>query len=299
MINKKITIGPKRLHQSWQWFGIDLVDELQKHFSEVTTFTKYSINSKKYKPDVVIHLKAPKYLKDSLNWCENVIFLPVDTFNTEYDFLKYKFEISRCKKVIVHSPTLHRLCHNVNSRNSIFEHHLKYYIKGLNPYKEKGFIFWCGNVSNASQLASYLKKMKTNNLDFKLLTHDPPRVKKIFKKYNNIEVNQWTEENHLNYSKTCKAALDIKIKTFKELSKPDTKMVNYLASGIPAAINNHCDSRRRIKSFYGFEPALPYDYDYWFSKEYHTAVTNLRRQIYSKCNLKHIGIKYKSVINSL
>ena len=77
----------------------------------------------------------------------------------------------------------------------------------------------------------------------------------------------WSEEEQIQLLGEAKAGLDIKGNDFHQMTKPPTKIQQFVASGVPSAVNRDSYSWEWFHGR-GFDLADPDDEERWFSRRY-------------------------------
>lgn len=98
----------------------------------------------------------------------------------------------------------------------------------------------------------------------------------------------------------CKAALDVKMTTvFGQRHKPPTKVQQFVASGVPVAINADSYSAEYFRVHHGFELASPLDPERWLSRDYWEATRACGEALRATTSLAAVGARYRELLESL
>jgi len=99
--------------------------------------------------------------------------------------------------------------------------------------------------------------------------------------------------------RACKAAIDVKMTaTFNQRYKPPTKAQQYVASGIPFAVNPDSYSAEYFR-LRGFDVASPLDGARWLSEAYWEATRVVGEQLRFTTSLQAVGARYRELIESV
>src|SRR5205823_4435613 len=135
-----------------------------------------------------------------------------------------------------------------------------------------GFIVWVGVRTNLPPLVEWANAHPLAGTLLVLTNpEDPqhvPRPEQLgFRQPERVLVKRWTPEEHLAcVAKAC-AAIDIKGEDFRSRHKPPAKAIDFIASGVPLAMNPGSSPVEHLADL-GFEVASPLDPDRWLSQEY-------------------------------
>jgi hypothetical protein len=69
---------------------------------------------------------------------------------------------------------------------------------------------------------------------------DPPSPAEVgFRRDAEIRIHHWSPERQLALTAAARAAIDIKGDDFRSRHKPPAKAIDFIASGVPLAMNEH------------------------------------------------------------
>lgn len=307
---KKIFIGPIKPYPSWAWAGLDLARELSKYYEVSLFFDMPQIKN----ADVVILVKEPlteKMLEELRLKAKYIVYVPVDLWLEEEDFLRSVSVLKQVDLVFIHSERLGELLkkHNINS---IFvEHHHKYTLKTKVEYKERGKVLWIGGYEYVPLIVDYLEK---NNLNFGIdmltspdtgeaflgacqrfkLLGNTGDLKEHLAPLKNLSFSIWTESLQKTLMEQAKAGFDIKNASFwSQVYKPPTKAQQFISSGIPFACNKE-SCHYEYFSKRGFEIPEPTNTNRWFSYEYWLETNKFKDMFNELISLSTVGKIYKT-----
>ena len=258
----RIAIGPARDYPSWHWCGGDLVPELSLSH-DVKVFRQYSELSNESFDAVVIIKEPPSRLCAPVN--RKIVYLPVDFFESESQIQDRLPFLRSCNVVATHCHRLDRDLLPHCRRLVHVEHYGKYVLPAMSDYKTDGFVLWTGQGTWIGHALDWHDK-KPRGFDLVILGNDrgwiwdpSPRP--------GVTSRRWSEEEHLRLLGEARAGLDIKGDSFHQSTKPPTKIQQFVASGVPAAVNKDSYSWEWFHER-GFDLADPDDESRWFSKRY-------------------------------
>lgn len=290
---KKLTIafGPKRnkIVGSWRWFGEDLAKELEKYYN-----IKYVEQNKKCpKCDVLIIVKNVEFAVQQMKYIspEKIIYLSIDHFKSPTQLRNERIKLKNC--ITVHQSesmmnTMEQYC-----KEYFINHHIKFG-QEFNQYQEFGPIFWVGGSQYIDIILKYLNEHKINK-PIKMVTTGRHKGKYI--NLTDIEYTNWTPDNQLKIQKQCKVAIDIKGFDWWQKHKPTTKLMDYIAAGLPPATNKISHGYEYLLKL-GFDCCSPEETDRWFSRDYYLETLKFRNKVIELCSLENIGLKYREIIDN-
>ena len=264
----KIAIGPKMLGWgSWEWVGHGLLQGLAEHF-DVEGFAWGELP----RCDVAIIVKHFRAVPSrSLDRVPAIIFCPVDVFGSVREIEESSSFLRRCSRIVVHS---HRLMRYFEPYASVeyMDHHVSFILPEPASYREDGFVFWAGVRDNVGPLIRWLDQHALP-CNLRILTNleesqsaDAPFELRISSDHT-IVVENWSRERHIELLTRAKASIDIKGNDFRSAHKPPAKAIDYIASGVPLAMNLSSSSATHLARL-GFDVVSPTDAQRWLSHEY-------------------------------
>jgi hypothetical protein len=221
---------------SWEWVG-----------AETATFLRRFAPVKLFGPgdeptgDVIVFIKHPP--PDSL-WAEiersrRIVYAPIDHYGSPREIDADWRWLRRCDLILVHCERLRRWF-SPYSRVEYIDHHVRHIGDPRRNRAHDGPILWVGVRSNLPPLVEWLRG---NHLPRRLrvLTNpeDSARAPTAaeFGLPSECEVQTWTPETHASALLECVAAIDIKGTDFRSRNKPPAKAIDFLAAGLPLAMN--------------------------------------------------------------
>ncbi|QDT76781.1 hypothetical protein Mal35_02020 [Gimesia maris] len=262
----KIAFGPEMPEfPYWQWIGQDLAEELQA-MAETTVF-QHEIPA----CDAVVFMK---FMPDAsalsrIRQRSRVFFCPVDIYGSAAEIDADWKALRQCDCVISHAPSLSKYFASYTRVKSL-DHHLKFTISPQPGHKTSGPLLWTGNAGNLPPLVEWVNQYSLPE-ELWILTNLPHPAAGAtdlgFHAARKVRVADWSPARHREWLGLARVALDIKGTDFRSRHKPVTKAHDFIASGIPLAMNANSSPAIELAKR-GFSIANPDDLDFWFSKEY-------------------------------
>jgi hypothetical protein len=286
-----VAIGPARDFPSWHWCGGDLVAELR--FSHDIQVFRWYYELALTNPDAVVIVKAPPSAHCTSN-IKSTVYLPVDFFESEKQIQDYDWFLRSCDVVATHCARLDEHIRPHCSQVAHVKHYGKHVLPEMAEYKPAGFVLWMGQgkyVKNA--LGWHGKSMRGFKLV--LLTNDcgwdwgAPAKAGIF-------LDRWSEEKQLRLLGEAKAGLDIKGLDFEQMMKPPTKAQQFVASGVPVAVNHESYSWEWFHAR-GFDLADPDDEKRWFSRRYWEETRDFGLHLRDEISKRHVVSSYLDLLH--
>ena len=258
----KVAIGPARDYPSWQWCGGDLVPELGLSH-DVRVFRQYSeLSNESF--DAVMMIKAPpSRLCTTVN--RKIVYLPVDFFESERQIQSCLPFLRSCSAVATHCSRLDSHLAPYCKRLVHVEHYGKYVLPSMSEYKPEGFVLWTGQGKYVKPTLSWHGKI-SRGFDLIVLTNNCGWTRDSIPRAG-VTLELWSEKEHLRLLGEARAGLDIKGSDFNQMTKPPTKAQQFVASGVPVAVNRESYSWEWFHER-GFDLADPDDEERWFSRRY-------------------------------
>ncbi|WP_417850308.1 hypothetical protein [Thalassoglobus sp.] len=292
----KIAIGPESPgFGSWEWVGQDLVDELEMEtvetFRDVVPSCDIAVFIK-FKPpyEQLCHLRERCHL----------VYCPVDIYGSaaEIDLDSDSLSVFDC--LITHASALTKYF-SPYARVELVDHHVKYVAPLPTKQKTSGPVLWTGNASNLTPLVQWSRQNRLPE-ELWILTNlqqdalSPDRLG--FNSYNRVRSENWSPERHREWAQIAQAAIDIKGKDFRARHKPPTKAYDFIASGLPLAMN--AESRPIVDvAQHGLQLVEPTDIEQWFSKEYWEATQLLGQKLNRELSRSKVAQKLLRILYTL
>jgi hypothetical protein len=245
---------------------------------------------------IVKHALLPERIHEASRRCR-IIYLPVDYFDSCAAIDAYGLALSRCTRVIVH----YRLLIHYFRPYTITEY-LDHPVKYVSPSQPRrdGFVLWIGTRSNLEPLVEWVNR-HTLPRELWLLTNfedpsRPPTPESFgFRTGSVARMENWTADKHLDWTAAAGLALDIKGQDFRSRHKPPTKALEFLASGLPLAMNPDSSAADHLADM-GFDLASPDDPERWRSEEYRDDTLKFAAAIRELHSLPRIARRMQRII---
>lgn len=291
----KVSFGPAMPGWgSWEWLGADTSAELGRYF-QTSTFSWGELPD----CDVVVVIKhlLPAAAMASLASRAAIIYCPVDFYSDVEAVKRDAASLQLCSTIVVHCERLRPLFDGYAAVDYV-DHHVKYVSETILPHRKEGHVLWVGVRTNMAPLVEWVNASKFDEpllilSNFENSGH-PPRALEIGFRSGRVATEQWTPESHRRALRGAKAALDIKGTDFRQSHKPATKALDFLASGIPLAMNASSSVEHLDRM--GFEVVSPLDAKRWFSQEYWRETATFGSAVRELLTLYRIGVRWRRLI---
>ena len=293
-----ITFGP-RLPEfgSWQWIG----EALSGAIGETHNVSIFEAEVPACDIAVFIKFLPPlETLRILAKQCR-IVFCPVDAFGS-CDEIDAAWESLRlCSHVIVHSRSLEQYFSSY-CPTTYLDHHLRFAGELREEQPSSGPIVWVGVHSNVPPFVDWANRTQlptplvvlTNRPDTKPFTASGLG----FSSLNDVTVEEWSGSAHLSRVRTARLAIDIKGDDFRARHKPPAKALDFLASGIPLAMNPDSSPVRHIRRL-GFEVVAPEDTATWLSEDYAAETRRFAMHLRGELGLRTIAARFVDIINDV
>jgi hypothetical protein len=292
-----VAIGPEMPGWgSWEWVGADLAAELSEYY-RTTTFAPGELPE----ADTILVVKhAP-----ARDWVEaaarrgRVIYAPIDFYGSANEIDGDAGMLRKCGRVIVHCERL-RKYFEPYAPVAYIDHHVKFAASANREYRRDGFILWVGVRTNLRSLVEWVNEhplpaellVLTNPEDPRLV----PSPREVgFWDDSGIRIENWSKERHLEATAAARAGIDIKGRDFRSRHKPPAKAIDFLASGLPLAMNQDSCVVEHLAGL-GFDVASPMDVERWLSREYWEETRRFGAALREMLSGERIGRRWRKVI---
>jgi hypothetical protein len=310
-----VALGPVRDVPSWDWVGFDTARELSKYY-DVVIYDSWLTPPACDALFVIKHRPPAHFLAEAEMARQRIVYCPVDTYWDGEHLAQDARVLRACTMVLLHSERLLPLVTPYCSNSHFVEHHTRYALNTMADYKERGFILWIGGYQYVPYLLKWLESHPIGH-ELKILTdvdkywsRDRARlvaaeIGTTFRPSRHATsiaghaLYPWSERLQYEMMRDCKAALDIKwTENFNQYYKPPTKAQQFIASGIPFAVNAESYSAEYFR-LRGFEVSSPLDTARWFSREYWEATRDYGKKLRASTSLQAVGSRYRELIETL
>jgi alkaline ceramidase TOD1/glycosyltransferase MUCI70-like protein len=312
---KTVAFGPVSPLPSWSWVGYDTARELARYFQVVL----YDSWSAPPPCEVLIAVKAPPpepFIAATLAQGSRLVYCPIDRYRDPAHLASDRDLLRVCDLVLTHSERLVRPLQPYCRTVRLVEHHTRYRLPELAPYRERGFVLWIGGCQYLPYLLDWLRQHPLDQ-ELRILTDVDNRPARLAaqllaerlsvsldfaadgRSIAGHAVERWSERRQLELMGACRAALDLKrTGNFNQDHKPPTKAQQFVASGIPFAVNADSAATEYFRRR-GFALAAPDDPATWLSREYWQATQDVARLLRERTSLETVARGYRELINSL
>ena len=253
---------------SWDWVGVSLLDGLAGGF-EARPFSPWEV------PDadavVVVKHAPPAGWVEEVSRRAAVVYCPIDHYADPAGVEADAAWLRRCARVVVHCRRL--LPHFAPLAATLYlDHPLKYAAPTRRTFRPDGPLLWVGVRSNLPPLVAWVNAHPLP-APLDVLTNperpgEPPAPAGLgFRPDRRVRVHEWTPERHVQFTAAARGALDVKGDDFRSRHKPPAKALDFVASGLPVALNAGSSPAEHLARL-GLEVPSPLDTDRWLSEAY-------------------------------
>lgn len=312
---RTVAFGPVRSLPSWDWVGFDTARALSRYY-DLVLFDSWAARPR---CDVLVIVKDPPpaaVLDRVARGPERLVYCPVDVYGAPADLERDAELLGACDLVLVHSERLRPLVQPHCRAVHFVEHHLRYALPTRTEYREDGYILWIGGFQYVPYLLSWLADHPLEH-ELRILSDvDNHRARDrahvlaadIGTRFTispsgptvaGYRVETWSERRQAEMMRECRAALDVKATSrFNQYYKPPAKAQQFVASGIPFAVNAKSYSAEYFRSR-GFEVASPLDPGRWLSRRYWEESCDWSDRWRAGLSLDAVGARYRDLLETL
>jgi hypothetical protein len=284
---------------SWDWVGADLARALDETFS-VRTFQPWEIPE----CEVVVTVKhqPPMEWVDQVTRRARLIYAPVDGYGSAAEIDQDASWLRRCFRVVIHCERLRKYFQPYASVE-FMDHHVKFVAPTREEYHPEGTLLWIGVRSNLGPLVKWVNKNPLPApLDVVTNFEDPakpPTAREIgFGSEHDVRVHNWSAGRHVEMTANARAVIDIKGDDFRARHKPPAKAIDFIASGVPLAMNAGTSPVAHLARM-GFEVASPMDTGKWLSREYWEETRRFGLVLRELLSLERVARRWKRVLQDV
>jgi hypothetical protein len=227
-----------------------------------------------------------------------VIYCPIDFYGGAAEIEADGAMLRMCSRIIVHCERLRKYFEPYTTVEYM-DHHVKFSSRNADRGRDD-YILWVGVRNNLRPLVQWVNRHPLP-YELHILTNlgshgALPKPSDLgFLEAHRVRIQRWNRESHLELTAGAKGALDIKGDRFCQLHKPPTKAIDFLAAGVPLALNPGSSGAEHLARM-GFEVASPLDTKRWFSWEYREETERFGRALRELLSLERIGFRYKRIL---
>ncbi len=282
---------------SWEWIGEALAEDVSARF-QTKTFERELPAC-----DVLVLVKFP-LSQDAARVAAKqsaVVYAPVDYYGSCSEIDQDALFLRQCSRIVVHCPKLAKYFRSYVPVECL-DHHVRFVeMPEVRPLD--GPILYVGVRTNLPPLVDYVNQRPLPR-ELVVLTNpeDPARpltaAEYGFRQPGRVRVETWSPEAHHRWLRKASVALDVKGSDFRQRHKPPTKAVDFIASGLPLAVNRDSSSAEYLSDM-GFEVASLDDHDRWFSTEYRDETVRFGRALTELFSRRRIANRWARLIGGV
>jgi hypothetical protein len=284
---------------SWEWLGAGLATELAGSCA-TTCFPSWDV------PDaavvfVIKHVPPPEWLAMAAERSA-VVFCPVDAYGSPAAIDADAALLRQCGRIVVSCERLRRFFAPY-APVEYLDHPVKFAAPLRPTWQADGPFLWVGVRSNLPPLIEWVNRHPLPG-ELVVLTNleDPADVPAAtafgFRPDRAVRIEHWSPERHLERTAQARAALDVKGQDFRARHKPPAKALDFLASGVPLALNPDSSPVEHLARL-GFTVASPLDTDRWLSRDYWEDTQRFGAALRELLSLRRVGLRYRRLIDEL
>jgi hypothetical protein len=284
---------------SWEWVGADLVSELAQYF-RTTTFAGSGFPD----ADVVVVVKhaPPREWVEQVARRAAVVYCPVDFYGSAAEIDADAVIMRRCARVVVHCERLRRYFEPY-ARVQYLDHHVKFISPLPEGHRQDGYVLWVGVRTNLPPLVEWVNAHPLPG-ELRVLTNPeqpgviPPAAAFGFRQAEGVRIEEWSPELHRERAAGARAALDVKGNDFRSRHKPPAKAIDFLASGVPLALQPDSSPAEHLARL-GFEAAEPEDAGCWLSRAYWEETRRFGAALRELLSIQRVGRRWKRLLDAV
>jgi hypothetical protein len=283
---------------SWDWVGIFLVEHLRGPF-HTTTFNRWDIPN----ADAVVVVKhaPPDDWVETVSRRSSIIYCPIDSYSDSSEIDADAGWLRKCARAVVH-------CHRLEpyfaplATTCYLDHPLKYATPTRKSYRSDGPLLWVGVRSNLPPLVSWVNAHPLPApLDVLTNPEKPGRIPTPtefgFRSDREVRIHEWTPERHLTFTAAARATLDVKGDDFRSRHKPPAKALDFIASGLPLALNPGSSPTEHLADL-GLRVPSPLDTEHWLSEHYWKEMRRLGERLTRELAPARVATRFRKVIEA-
>jgi hypothetical protein len=293
----RIAFGPEApAFGSWEWVALDLCRGLNVLGIETSIFRDIPRDC-----DIGVFVKFKPGTQElaTLRKRCRLVYFPVDVYGSAVE-IDADAESLRCfDLILVHCKRLVRYFSGY-TRVNYLDHPLKFITAKPVARNTTGPVLWIGNRSNLAPVVDWVNR---NPLPYPLwvLTDLPvavaePSPTELGFRDASIRIGRWTPDRHVEWCQHARAAFDIKDDSFRARHKPPAKALDFLACGIPFAVNSDSSAAEHVEREYGLRLPAPEDHERWLSDEYFKETRSLAARLRAELSVDQITRRYLAIL---
>lgn len=278
---------------SWEWVGQDFCRALAAEF-EVQTWTDHPPGC-----DLAIVVKYGFGPQLATVPSQGLIYCPIDAYGSSPEIDLHGPLLRRCDRVILHSESL-RPYFQSYARTEILDHAIRYWSEPGTASPNDGPLLWVGHRSHLPILVDRVnrKPLPAPLIVLTNLESESTRAVDAGFQSPDVTLADWSAERHIEWSGKAMAAFDVKGTDFRQRHKPPAKAIDFLASGLPFAVNDDSVTARQLRSI-GFDVASIDDPDRWLSSGYRSRTHEFASRVRSSHSLDAVGERLRNIVRDV
>jgi hypothetical protein len=282
---------------SWEWVGADLAGELSGTY-QTRTFGQQIPRADLF---VVVKYDAARIIPQ-LPAQVPVIYCPVDCYGSSGEIDVHWALLRRCARIVIHAEPLRKYFQSY-APVEYLDHHIKFAAPLREDYQADGPILWVGMRSNLPPLAAWVNRHRLPG-ELVVLTNLEPGQEEAgpdafgFAAQADVRIETWTAERQRQLTAAARVAIDVKGDDFRQRHKPPAKAIDFLASGLPLAMNAGSCSSRHLRKL-GFELAVPQDQQRWLSRDYWEETRDFGARLRGELSREQIAGRLAGIIDDV
>jgi hypothetical protein len=295
-----VAVGPEMPGWgSWDWVGADSLQQLSKSFA-VAPFRGPDV------PDcdlvlLVKHPLPPANIAQAASRAA-VLYCPVDCYGSATEIDADRGWLRRCSRVLVHCERLRRYFEPYAPVESL-DHHVKFAAPMRARCRRAGPFLWVGVRSNLAPLVEWVNAHPLPGA-LRILTNPeegrpvPSAAEVGIRPEHAVRIEAWSPGLQLQRTREARGALDIKGSDFRSRHKPPAKAIDFIASGVPLAMNPESSPVEHLARM-GFEVASPLDTDRWLSSDYWEETRRFGLALRELLSLERVGRRLTRIVQEV
>jgi hypothetical protein len=231
-----------------------------------------------------------------------VVYCPVDYFGAAAAIDAEASMLRRCDRVVVHCERL-RKYFEPYAPVELLDHHIKFAASLREQYLAEGNLLWAGVRTNLPPVVEWVNEHGLPSaLDVLTNFEDPgcpPGPAALgFRSGIDVRIHDWSPERQVEMTVAARGAIDIKGQDFRARHKPPAKGIDFIASGVPLAMNADSSTTEHLARM-GFDVADPRDGDRWLSREYWEETQRFGAALRELLSLERVARRFKRIIDEV
>ncbi len=295
-IRPVVAFGPRAPEfGSWEWVGADIARALSESFATVTFRDTVPVCD----VAIFIKFKPAASILQQLSQRSRIVYVPVDLYGSGSEIDGDRDALRHCDVIVVHCEELQHYF-SAHARTLYIDHHLKFVAPMPAAPRTDGPVLWIGNHSNLPPLVDWLHRHTLPEELWVLsdLDEQPP-ARLGFPGSCRVRIGRWSPERHVEWTSLARAAIDIKGDDFRSRHKPPAKALDFIASGLPLAMNPGTSSGEHLRRHYELILPDPSSTDLWFSREYWEQCQSVGQRLRARLRLPEVTAQWSQLLRNL